>query len=69
MKDLSSQLKREQEKMKEMKMQAMANGGNVLVQEGDKDDVPIMNQNIFKSKAISEKELEDLHRLVKDFQA
>ena len=28
-----------------------------------------MNQNIFKSKAISEKELEDLHRLVKDFQA
>jgi len=52
-----------------MKMQAMANGGNVLVQEGDKDDVPIMNQNIFKSKAISEKELEDLHRLVKDFQA
>jgi len=68
-KDLSSQLKREQEKMKEMKMQAMANGGNVLVQEGDKDDVPIMNQNIFKSKAISEKELEDLHRLVKDFQA
>lgn len=42
-KDLSSQLKREQDSLKEHKMKAMANGGNVLIQEGDKDDVPIMN--------------------------
>lgn len=65
-KDLSHQLKREQEAFKEHKMKAIANGGNVLVQEGDKDDVPIMSQNIFKSKAISEKELENLNNMVKD---
>jgi hypothetical protein len=29
--------------LKELKMKAIANDGNVLVQEGDKDDVPIMN--------------------------
>ena len=30
-KDLSSQLKREQDSLKEHKMKAMANGGNVLI--------------------------------------
>ena len=68
-KDLSQKLKREQDQVKELKMKAMANGGSVLVEEGDKDDVPIMTQNVFKSKAISQKELEDLHNLVKEFQA
>lgn len=49
-------------------MKAMANDGTVLVEEGDKDDVSIMTQNVFKSKAISEKELDELHKMVKDFQ-
>jgi hypothetical protein len=46
----------------------MAVGGTVLVEAGDKDDVPIMNQNVFKSKAISEKELAELHKTVKESQ-
>jgi hypothetical protein len=45
----------------------MASNGSILVEEGDKDDVPIMNQNVFKSKAISEKELNELHKMVKEF--
>ena len=67
-KDLSQKLKLEQNQVKDLKMKAMKEGGTVYVEEGDKDDVPIMNQNIFKSKAISEKELEELHKMVKDFQ-
>lgn len=44
----------------------MASDGQVLIEDGDKDDVPIMNQNIFKSKAISQKELEDLQKMVRE---
>jgi hypothetical protein len=66
-KDLSQKLNSEQNQVKELKMKAMASGGSVYVEEGDKDDVPIMTQNVFKSKAISEKELNELHKMVNDF--
>jgi hypothetical protein len=67
-KDLQSALKKEQDQVKEMKLKSMANNGTLPIEDGDKDDMPIMNQNIFKSRAISQKELEDLHALVKECQ-
>lgn len=66
-KELAAKLDAREKLVKELQLKAMDAKGEVFVeQEGE--EVPMVAQNVLQSKALSHKQLEELHKTIKSLQ-